>query len=264
MIYKALASFQQEVPVIIKETEGYGYNYADLPAVFEVINPLLQKHGLGFYQAVEGSQMKTVVFHIDSGESIQSITDMPFDSLIYETVERYDKYDKTTKTVSVIKGFEGMNKAQAIGSLITYFRRYTLSALLGLVTDKDTDGTGTESQYVKPLVKPVVAKVIQNAREGKPTNIKDFEEAFTDPETGEVIYDQNYREMNEAKKANKRELRSPKKDEAYRDSVFNITLQGIQHEKDKSKLDDIKVKIEENKVLTAEQKEQLIKLIDSK
>ena len=42
-LYKALAEFQQEVPVIHKGTSGYGYSYADLPAIFEIINPLLKK-----------------------------------------------------------------------------------------------------------------------------------------------------------------------------------------------------------------------------
>ena len=139
-IYKAVASFQQEVPVITKETEGYGYKYADLPKILEIINPLLKKHGLGFYQAINGTKIKTVVFHADSTEQIESETDMPFDSLVYEEITKKDKKGVEYK-IMAIKGFEGMNRAQAIGSLITYFRRYALSSMLGLVTDKDTDGT---------------------------------------------------------------------------------------------------------------------------
>lgn len=139
-IYKALADFQQEVPVILKDTSGYGYKYADLPAIIEVINPLLKKNGLGFYQAINGTKIKTVVFHTETAEQIESETDMPFDTLIYEEVTKTDKKGNEYK-VSQLKGFEGMNRAQAIGSLITYFRRYSLSSILGLVTDKDTDGT---------------------------------------------------------------------------------------------------------------------------
>ena len=44
-LFKSLAAFQQEVPVIHKATQCYGYTYADLPKIFEVINPLLKKHG---------------------------------------------------------------------------------------------------------------------------------------------------------------------------------------------------------------------------
>jgi len=35
-----------------------------------------------------------------------------------------------------------MNAYQSIGSGITYFRRYSLSCMLGLITDKDIDAKG--------------------------------------------------------------------------------------------------------------------------
>lgn len=120
-IYKSLASFQQEVPVILKDTSGYGYNYADLPAIFEIINPLMKKHGMGFYQAVNGTDIKTVIFHIESGETIESNTAIP-------------------QGVQLAK----MNDFQVLGSAITYIKRYALSSLLGLVTDKDTDASGDQ------------------------------------------------------------------------------------------------------------------------
>lgn len=128
-LYKALADFQQEVPVIHKGTSGYGYSYADLPAIFEIINPLMKKHGLGFYQAVDlvGSDVSvinTVVFHTESGEKITSTTVIP-------------------SNVELAK----MNQFQVLGSAITYIRRYALSSMLGLVTDKDTDASG---EQVKP------------------------------------------------------------------------------------------------------------------
>ena len=120
-IYKALADFQQKVPTILKDTQGYGYRYADLPAIFEVINPLLKENGLGFYQAVNGTKIKTVIFHIESGEIIGSETDIP-------------------QGVAL----KGMNDFQVLGSAITYIKRYALSSLLGLVTDKDTDAGGEQ------------------------------------------------------------------------------------------------------------------------
>lgn len=120
-LYKALAEFQQEVPVIHKGTSGYGYSYADLPAIFEIINPLLKKHGLGFYQAVNGTSIQTVVFHIESSEKIGSETTIP-------------------QNVELAK----MNQFQVLGSAITYIRRYALSSMLGLVTDKDTDASGEQ------------------------------------------------------------------------------------------------------------------------
>ena len=139
LLFKALADFQQAVPVILKETSGYGYKYADLPAILEAINPLLKKYKLGFTQPIVGTKIKTIIFHTETGETLESETDMPIDSLVYEQGK-----NKKGEDVMIIRGFEGMNKAQAIGSLITYFRRYALSSILGLVTDKDTDGSGAE------------------------------------------------------------------------------------------------------------------------
>jgi hypothetical protein len=121
--FKALAEFQQEVPVIHKGTQGYGYTYADLPAIFETINPLLKNHGLGFTQEMEGTSLKTTVFHVESGEFRESSTDIP-------------------QGVTL----KGMNDFQVLGSAITYIRRYALSSALGLVTDKDTDAGGEQTK----------------------------------------------------------------------------------------------------------------------
>ena len=69
-LFKNLAAFQQEVPVIHKGTQGYGYSYANLSTIFEVINPLLKKHGLGFTQLVGTNEIKTIIFDIASGECL--------------------------------------------------------------------------------------------------------------------------------------------------------------------------------------------------
>lgn len=121
-LYKALADFQQEVPVIHKGTEGYGYSYADLTEILKVINPLLKKHGLGFTQLLEGTKLKTIVFHSESSESIESSVDIPSEVTL-----------------------KGMNDFQVLGSAITYLRRYSLAGILGLVTDKDTDAGGQQT-----------------------------------------------------------------------------------------------------------------------
>lgn len=132
-LYRSLANFQQEVPVIHKATEGYGYSYADLPSIFPIINPILKKHGLGFTQLIEGTNLKTIVFHVESGEQIESNTHIP-------------------QNVALAK----MNAFQVLGSAITYIRRYALSSVLGLVTDKDTDAAGTTA---KPASKPNVVSI---------------------------------------------------------------------------------------------------------
>jgi hypothetical protein len=120
-LFKSLAAFQQEVPVIHKGTQGYSYTYADLPAIFAVINPLLKKQGLGFTQLISGTSLKTVIFHTETGETIESEAAIP-------------------QGVNL----KGMNEFQVLGSAITYIRRYALSSALGLITDKDTDAAGEQ------------------------------------------------------------------------------------------------------------------------
>jgi hypothetical protein len=127
-IYTALSAFQSECPAIHKDATGYGYNYADFGTMVETIKPILQKHGLGFYQPLDGTRLKTVVFHIESGDTIES-------------------------TVEIPQGIElkGMNQFQVLGSGITYLRRYSLASILGLVTDMDSDAAGEQTN--KPTIK---------------------------------------------------------------------------------------------------------------
>ena len=129
-LFKSLAAFQQEVPVIHKETKGYGYSYADLPTIFDKINPLLAKHNLGFTQPIMGNCVKTIIFHTETGETIESLTEIP------QGVQ-----------------LKGMNDFQVLGSAITYIRRYALSSILGLVIDKDTDAAGEQTKPSKPILK---------------------------------------------------------------------------------------------------------------
>lgn len=133
-LYKALAAFQAEVPNIYKNAKGYNYKFADLGEINDIIKPLLAKHGLGYAQPLQGTGVTTVLFHVDSGESI-------------------------TSTVEVPQGVKlnGMNDFQVLGSAITYLRRYSLSSMLGLITDEDADAAGEQ-------VKPKATKEVRDRK----------------------------------------------------------------------------------------------------
>ncbi len=120
-LYKALSNFQNEVPVIHKDTKGYGYTYTNLTTILTTINPILKKNGLGFTQLLEGNGLKTIIFHCDSGEALESFAEIP-------------------QNVTL----KGMNAFQVLGSANTYIRRYALSSALGLITDKDIDACGDQ------------------------------------------------------------------------------------------------------------------------
>ena len=153
-IYKSLAAFQQECPVVHKGTKGYGYSYADLPAIFEVIMPLLKKHNLGFTQLMDGSELRTILFHTKSGDTMESCAAIPQDVQL-----------------------KGMNAFQVYGSAITYFRRYALSSILGIVTDKDIDASGEQINSKKNIDSNQFQRAIKSIRKGeysKDRLMKDF------------------------------------------------------------------------------------------
>lgn len=155
-LFKSLASFQQEVPILHKATQGYGYSYTELSDIIKIINPLLAKHKLGFTQLIDGQDLKTILFHTESGETLETVTTVP------QGVQ-----------------LKGMNEFQVAGSSITYFRRYALSAMLGIVTDKDTDAQGEQVKAATPA--PAKPKA-------KPTFTADkFEAAFKANATVEKI-----------------------------------------------------------------------------
>lgn len=151
-LFRSLAAFQQECPTIHKGTQGYGYSYADLPTIFEIINPILKEHCLGFTQLMEGSGIRTILFHVETGETLETFTEIPTENL------------------------KGMNAYQSAGSGITYYRRYALSSMLGIVTDKDTDASSKKSKPT--LTDDRFNKSVEAIKKGdydKESLIKNFE-----------------------------------------------------------------------------------------
>lgn len=104
------------------DTGKFEYGYADLASTVAMVRPVLLKHGLAVSQTAgsEGDDVLiwTTVLHA-SGEFLSS---MPL-------------------------RFAGGQTAQQTGSAITYLRRYSLMAFLGLATEDD-DGAGASVRNV--------------------------------------------------------------------------------------------------------------------
>jgi hypothetical protein len=130
-LWSALSAFQAECPAINKGKKGYNYKYADLPAIMEVINPILKKNGLVIAQPLEGRSVVTKLIYIPTGEVQESRIDIPEGVVL-----------------------QGMNQFQSDGSAITYYRRYCLSSLLSIVVEEDTDAAGKQEKASKsqPIV----------------------------------------------------------------------------------------------------------------
>jgi len=122
-ITKLLENFtkaQAEFPTLPKDKNGYNYRYTDLDTVISTVRPILAKYNLGFMQALTTLEsgkwaISTRIFN-NAGEWIEDTTTLP--------------------DVSLAKG----NAAQNVGAAITYMKRYTLCAMLGISSDEDPDG----------------------------------------------------------------------------------------------------------------------------
>jgi hypothetical protein len=120
----ALSAAQAEMPVAKREVLNphFKHKYADLAAIFEAARAVLGKHKLAVTQLFEDRIVdnKLITSHV----TIETV-------LSHETGE----WISSTLTLPVDK-----NTAQAVGSAITYGRRYALSAILGIATEDDDDG----------------------------------------------------------------------------------------------------------------------------
>lgn len=114
---KALCEAQAEIKPAIKDSNNpfFKSKYADLAAVMDVCRGPLTKHGLAISQHPgsdgEYLEVETVLIH-QSGQWIAS-------KLRLKPVD---------------------TKPQSVGSAITYARRYSLSAVLGIASEEDDDG----------------------------------------------------------------------------------------------------------------------------
>jgi hypothetical protein len=117
-ISKALVSFNTEITKITKDAKNpfFKNKYATLDNIVDDIRPILAKNGLCIMQMPSGSGdaviMKTLLLH-ESGEYIES---------------------------DILTMKPAKNDPQAIGSCITYARRYSIGAFLSLNTGEDDDG----------------------------------------------------------------------------------------------------------------------------
>jgi methionine aminopeptidase len=117
-ISKALLAIQKEIETIKKNAVNPFYNsqYATLDEILEIVKPICNKNGVSLVQDINGLQISTMLIH-ESGEWIQQ------EGLTLPNEK---------------------NTAQGAGSAVTYGRRYSLSAMLGIATEQDDDGNGAQ------------------------------------------------------------------------------------------------------------------------
>ncbi|MEM9752574.1 MAG: ERF family protein [Planctomycetota bacterium] len=124
----ALAKAQAEMSAAIKDAMNPHFNssYADLASVWDACRGPLTKHGLSVIQrpSFNGSALRieTILLH-ESGEHLSSTLAVPVNARVKNTTP----------------------DVQAVGSAMTYARRYALMAMVGIAPDDD-DGNAAALQ----------------------------------------------------------------------------------------------------------------------
>jgi len=118
----ALAKAQAEMPVAVFDATNpfLKSRYASLGAVIQASRPILAKHKLSLVQFpisdAAGIGVESILTH-ESGEFIAE------------------------RIVIALTEEKGKSRVQSAGSTLTYLRRYSWAAILGMYSDEDSDGS---------------------------------------------------------------------------------------------------------------------------
>ena len=182
-IASALVNFHANLKPIKKDAQNpfFKSDYLTLSGILDEVRPQLCRHGLAIVQSMKViengncSALITSLIHI-SGESINSEIVMPI-----------------------------INDPQKMGSLITYYKRYQLQAMLGISTaEEDDDGNSVsipEKSFNKPVNSPTSPNINQNsavlASEAQKNALKRmgiaFQDKITKAEASKLIEQANKR-----------------------------------------------------------------------
>ncbi len=139
-IAKALSQAQGKFPSIPKNKTaklpgGREYKYADIHDVLKAVIPVLSECKLSLIQSLEEVEGKSWLVS----------------TLLHESGQKIENRIPVMVTGPMLKGGGyGQVSMQSVGTALTYSRRYGASALLGVQSDEDTDGT--EGRSTEPRV----------------------------------------------------------------------------------------------------------------
>ena len=117
-LWKALGRFQMKMPILHQGAKAHSYTYTDLKTIVQTAVPIAYEEGLVFSFKLQGTGLLTRLIHMETGEIDESFVELPQVEL------------------------RGMNYPQSMGAIITYFKRYSIGAILNLVDSSDIDAGG--------------------------------------------------------------------------------------------------------------------------
>lgn len=137
-----LAAMQAELPLVGKHGEGHNKaKYALLEDINEAIRPTLQKYGFA------------VTFRVKQQPGMATIT-----AILSHRIG----HSEETDLILPLDTSGSKNAVQAVGSTLSYGKRYALCALLNISTGDDTDGNLPPQQSLAPPAK--IKEAISDSR----------------------------------------------------------------------------------------------------
>lgn len=142
---QAFAQMQADIPTVAKTKAGNGSKYATLEDVIEITRPVLNEHGfaVSFDTKTEMREPRKI------GDNVV------YDGSVTVTAVLMHKMGHQTSTSLVVpfdfSGSKKSNTAQAMGSAVSYGKRYALCSLLNIATRDDNDAasaTANQGQLV--------------------------------------------------------------------------------------------------------------------
>lgn len=135
-VWQRIANLQREAPILGKNSDGYNYRYTTLDSMWKTILPLMEKHGLA-WTCVSGVDMLGGAEDGMGGQLVETMT-----VKVYNTDDPSDSVQNTYM-------FPAVNP-QKVGSYETYYRRYALTKILGVVSGDDDDGAKASENNTPP------------------------------------------------------------------------------------------------------------------
>lgn len=138
-LIQKLFELKKKSIVLLKDEQAFNYKYADLAQIQAKIAPYLEELGLLIIHATQNGSVVTTIYDVDSEKCISS-------SIEIGSIETTREWDSKDKQQNIIHNKEVQQQdPQAVGSIITYYRRYNLLQLLDLKT-QDNDGADASSR----------------------------------------------------------------------------------------------------------------------
>ena len=141
-IYQKIIEAKREIGKVAKNAKNphFKNTYADLNALIEAVEPILLEKGLTLLQPIIENKVFSKIIDAESGECVESYLYLPL-SLT----------------------------PQAMGSAITYYRRYTLQSLLSLQAVDDDGQAASQPAPKETLTDERFENALKLIAEGKYT-----------------------------------------------------------------------------------------------